>query len=90
MTMEMFQLSSAIWQRQDGAIDEAARLHHEELLERTAAWAPDHDLALQAARDSDNSAKKEGANVGLLGEGVAVAEASGLNPSRSVSDAVTD
>jgi len=77
MTMEMFRLSSAIWQRQEGGADEVARQRHEELLERTAAWSPDHNLALQAARDSGNSAKKDGANVGLLGEGVAVAEAGG-------------
>ena len=80
MTMDMFRLSSAIWQRQEGGIDEAARQRHEELLERTAAWSPDHNLALQAARDSDNSAKKDGANVGLLSEGVAVAEAGGGRP----------
>ena len=75
LTMDMFRLSNAIWQRQEGAVEEAARRRHEEILERTATWSPDHSLALQAARDSDNSAKKENANIGLLGEGIAVAEA---------------
>ena len=76
MTMEMFRLSSVIWQAREGSGNEAARQRHDEVLRQSAAWVPDHDLALQAAKASDNSAKVDETGAGLLGGIAAGVEAS--------------
>ena len=75
MTMEMFRLSGAIWQQQEEVLNEDARRRHEEVAQSAASWAPDHEVALRSAKESDNSAKKDGACPGMLGEKVAAAEA---------------
>jgi len=75
MTMEMFRLSGAIWQQQEEVHNEDARQRHEQVAQSAASWIPDHEVALRSAKDSDNSAKKDGTGTGILGEKVAAAEA---------------
>ena len=75
MTMEMFRLSDAIWHHQEEVHNEVARRRHEQVAQSAASWVPDHEAALQSARNSDNSAKKDAAGAGMLGEKVALAEA---------------
>ena len=68
MTMAMFGLSEAIWHKQTGANDDAAKARHAEF-EGSGDKISDHNLAKQAARQSQAKANaNKGTQTGLIGD----------------------
>ncbi len=68
MTMEMFGLSEAIWHKQTGADNGAARARHAEF-EGSGDKIRDHNLAKQAAKQSQAKANaNKDARTGLIGD----------------------
>lgn len=74
MTMQMFELTGAIWSRPDDVGNQAAKERYQDTMQQAASCELNHDLARQAAKASRDSAKED-ENIGLIAEAGAKMEA---------------